>query len=120
MAEDVHLKRDDAAVGRVMTAAWWTSSVLPGAPEDYSAVRWIAPLPEMLDPKSEVQAVIQRVRAGFMSRAEAVALTGMDVEELDAEIAADNSRADRYGNVYDSDSRCTTLQGQEQQQQQTP
>lgn len=91
------------------------AGVLPGAPEDYAGVRWIAPLPEMLDPKSEVQATIQRVRAGFMSRAEAVALTGLDVETLDAEIAADNARADRYGNAYDSDPRRTTLQGQEQQ-----
>jgi len=36
-------------------------------------------------------------------------------EQNHAEIAQDNARADRLGNVYDSDPRHTTLQGQEQQ-----
>ena len=87
--------------------------VLPGNAGDYGA-RWIAPLPEALDPKAEMLAVVHRVRAGFMSRSEAVALTGLDAEELDAQIATDNARADRLGLVLDSDPRKTTVQGQEQ------
>ena len=51
-----------------------------------------------------------------MSRSEAVSLTGWDAEQIDAEIAADNARADRLGNMYDSDARKTTQQGQEQQE----
>jgi lambda family phage portal protein len=90
------------------------AGALPGQAADYGAVRWIAPLPEMLDAGAEVRAAVQKVRAGFMSRAEAVALTGLDVEMLDAEIAADNARADRLGNVYDSDARKTAAQGQKQ------
>ena len=90
------------------------AGALPGQAVNYSGVRWIAPLPEMLDTGAEVRALIQKVRAGFMSRAEAVALTGLDVETLDAEIAADNARADRAGLTFDSDPRKTAAQGQKQ------
>ena len=90
------------------------AGALPGQAVNYSGVRWVAPLPEMLDSGAEVRALIQKVRAGFMSRAEAVALTGLDVETLDAEIAADNARADRAGLTFDSDPRKTAAQGQKQ------
>lgn len=102
---------------RPIWAAWARLAVAAGVlPEgDYSDVRWIAPLPEMLDAGAEIRALIQRIRAGLTSRSEAVALTGLDAEMLDAEIAADNARADQLGNVYDSDARKVTQQGQEQQ-----
>jgi len=99
---------------RPIWAAWTRFAVAAGVlPEgDYSDVRWIAPLPEMLDAGAEVRAIIQRIRAGLMSRSEAVSLTGLDAEMLDSEIAADNLRADQLGNVYDSDPRKVTQQGQ--------
>jgi len=102
--------------------AWTRLAIAAGVlPEgDYSNVRWIGPLPEMLDPAAEVRAQVQKVRAGFMSRSEAVSLTGLDAEELDAEIAADNARADRLGLVFDSDARKVTQQGQEQTGGQQP
>jgi lambda family phage portal protein len=105
---------------RPVFAAWArlavAAGVLPGPAEALiEAVRWIAPLPEMLDPKAEVQATLARVRAGFMSRSEAVSLTGLDADLLDAEIAADNARADRLGLILDSDPRRATAQGQAQQ-----
>ncbi|MBI4906599.1 MAG: phage portal protein [Acidobacteria bacterium] len=81
-------------------------------------IRWIAPNLEMLDPRVETLAQIQRVRAGFTSRTEIVAAAGWRVEDIDSEIAADNSRADGLGLVLDSDPRKTTLQGQEQPEQQ--
>jgi lambda family phage portal protein len=81
---------------------------------DAEVSRWIGPVVQMLDQRAEVLADIQRVRAGFCSRSEIVAQSGWRVEDVDAEIAADNARADRLGNVYDSDPRRTTLQGQEQ------
>ena len=80
-------------------------------------VRWIGPTVEMLDPRADTLATINRVRAGFMSRAEAVAQTGWRVEDVDAELAADNARADSLGLVLDSDPRKVTQQGQGQQQQ---
>jgi len=81
---------------------------------DAEVARWIGPVVQMLDQRAEVLADIQRVRAGFCSRSEIVAQAGWRVEDIDAEIAADNARADALGNVYDSDPRRTTLQGQEQ------
>ena len=55
-----------------------------------------------------------KIRAGLTSRAEAVAKTGWRVEDIDAEIAADNARADQLGLVLDSDPRKVTLQGNAQ------
>ena len=87
---------------------------LDGSIADYASVRWVAPPVEMLDAAAEVKAVVERVRAGFMSRSEAITQTSMDAEQLEAEIAAENRRADALGLVFDSDPRRTTAQGQEQ------
>lgn len=83
---------------------------------DAEVARWIGPVVQMLDQRAEVLADIQRVRAGFCSRSEIVAQAGWRVEDIDAEIAGDNARADRLGLVLDSDPRRTTLQGQGQEQ----
>jgi lambda family phage portal protein len=93
------------------------TGVLPGAAEQYADVRWICPQIEMLNPKDETQNMVAQVRAGFVSRSEMVARSGWDAEQIDAEIAADNARADRLGLVLDSDPRRTTVQGQSQQDQ---
>ena len=45
------------------------------------------------------------IRAGLMSRSEAISAFGYDAEEIDREIAADNARADALGLVLDSDPR---------------
>ncbi len=71
--------------------------VLDGSVEDYRSVRWVAPPVEMLDAGAEVMAVVERVRKGFMSRTEAMTQTGMDAEQVEAEIAAENRRADALG-----------------------
>jgi capsid protein len=42
------------------------------------------------------------VRCGFKSRAEVVSELGYDIEEIDAEIAADNERAKSLGLFFDS------------------
>jgi len=89
--------------------------LLPGTVQDYP-VRWIGPVIQALDPRQEVQSDIARVRAGFISRSEIVARDGWDAEQIDEEIATDNARADRLGNIYDSDARQRTLQGQAQAQ----
>ena len=69
---------------------------------------------ETLDPGADVSANVQKVRAGVLPRSEWIARTGWDAEQIDAEIAADNARADRLGLVLDTDPRKITLQGQEQ------
>lgn len=45
------------------------------------------------------------IRAGLMSRSEAISAYGYDAEDVDREIAADNRRADEFGLVFDSDPR---------------
>jgi lambda family phage portal protein len=103
---------------RLVLQAWLRLAIglglLPGSPADYP-VRWIGPVVQALDPRQEIQSDIARVRAGFLPRSEIIARDGWDAETIDSEIAADNARADRLGNVYDTDPRKVTVQGQEQQ-----
>ena len=99
-------------------AKWAQLAVALGiAPQVPQSVRWIAPQLEMLDQAAEVRASVAEIRSGLGSRSEAVAKRGWRVEEIDAEIAADNARADRLNLVLDCDPRKITQQGQEQQSQ---
>jgi lambda family phage portal protein len=96
---------------RPIWRAWIDAAVLSGAlpkPQDlslYYDVKWIPPGFAWVDPLKDIKAQIMAVRAGFKSRAEVVSEQGYDVEGTDAEIAADNARADSLGNKYDSDPR---------------
>lgn len=56
---------------------------------DYRAVRFVAPGWQWVDPQKEVAAEVAAIEAGIKSRAEVVAARGRDLEELDAERAAD-------------------------------
>ena len=49
--------------------------------------------------------MLTAIRAGLMSRSEAISGFGYDAEDIDREIAADNQRADELGLVFDSDPR---------------
>jgi lambda family phage portal protein len=80
---------------------------------DVTVRRWVAPEVEMLDRRAEVLTDVLRVRAGFASRSEIIGRTGWRSEDVDAEIAADNARADELGLVFDSDARRRTQQGQD-------
>jgi len=51
------------------------------------------------------------IRAGLMSRSEAISAFGYDAEDVDREIAADNRRADDLGLILDSDPRHTSKDG---------
>jgi capsid protein len=93
---------------------WMRLAVPLGVVSQAASARWIGPQIAMLDERHETLATVQKIRAGLTSRAEAVSVTGWSVEDIDREIAADNSRADQLGLVLDSDPRRTTLQGQEQ------
>ena len=90
------------------------AGVLDGDVSDYRRVKWVAPPIEMLDARADVLALVQRVRAGFLSRSEVIASTGLDAEQLEAEMAEENRRADALNLVFDSDPRRTSAQGQEQ------
>jgi len=80
---------------------WATLEVLSGrvsATVDQALpVSWITPRQNWVDPSKDVTAEIDAINAGLMSRREAVAARGIDIEQLDAEIAADNARAESMG-----------------------
>jgi len=88
------------------------AGVLPGD-ADTDVRRWVAPEIEMLDRRAEVLTDLLRVRAGFASRSEIIGRTGWRSEDVDAEIAQDNARADALGLIFDSDARRRTQQGQD-------
>ena len=94
--------------------AWMQQAVLSGAlkipgyaqnPRPSQAVKWIPQAWSWVDPKKEFDAMMTAIRAGLISRSEAIASFGYDAETIDQEIAADNARADALELVLDSDPR---------------
>jgi lambda family phage portal protein len=86
---------------------WMELAILSDAveiPSDptFSLVKWISQGFAWVDPQKEQRAQMNAVRCGFKSRAEVVSELGYDIEEIDAEIAADNERAKKLGLIFDS------------------
>lgn len=77
-------------------------------------IKWTPPRREMISPDREVPAINKAIRAGITSRDEEVRKLGWDPEELDAEIAAANERADSLHLVFDSDPRAVSELGRAQ------
>ncbi len=65
--------------------------------------QWQPPGWEYVEPEKDIKAAVRRIRAGLSSRSLEAAKLGLDVEELDRQIAADNERARELGLVLDSD-----------------
>jgi len=93
---------------------WMAQAVLAGAldapgfernPAPWLSVKWIPQGWQWVDPEKEFKAIVLAIRAGLMSRSEAISAFGYDAEKIDREIAADNARADALGLVFDSDPR---------------
>jgi lambda family phage portal protein len=99
-------------------ARWMRLAVALNVIERPARARWIGPQLSMLDARHETMATVEQIRAGLISRSEAVSSLGWNAEDIDAEIAADNARADRMGLVLDSDPRKTSIQGQQQPEKQ--
>ena len=72
---------------------------------EYQTVKWISQGWQWVDPQKEFNALKLAIRAGLMSRSEAISAYGYDAEDVDREIAVDNARADALGLVFDSDPR---------------
>jgi lambda family phage portal protein len=73
--------------------------------QDVYAVKWIPQAWPYIHPVQDVQGKTMEVQAGFSSRTQKVAEVGYDSEEVDAENAADNERADALKLSYTSDGR---------------
>jgi capsid protein len=94
--------------------AWMDQAVLEGKlpvlnyrerRREAQSAKWIPQGWKWVDPQKEFNAMKLAIRAGLMSRAEAISGNGYDAEDVDREIAADNQRADELGLVFDSDAR---------------
>lgn len=65
--------------------------------DDAFRVEWIPPRPMQVDPEKDTKAVREMLTLNLMSRRQAVAELGWDIEALDAEIAADRVREAQLG-----------------------
>lgn len=95
-------------------AAWWDAGVLAGAliapgyaadPETYRETLWMPEGWPYSHPVQDVTADERAIAAGLTSRTKLVLRRGEDPQEIDAEQAADNARADALGLRYTSDGR---------------
>lgn len=66
-------------------------------PEPYLLARWMPPKADWVDPAKDVAAERDAIDSGLMSRRQAVAARGYDVETLDREIAEDRRREKELG-----------------------
>lgn len=74
-------------------------------------VKWVPQGWQWVDPDKEIKALVAAIRSGLISRSEAISSSGYDAEAIDAEIAADNTRADELGLILDCDPRRTAKDG---------
>lgn len=90
--------------------AWFleAAAIALGQPTNEVRLDWTPPRREMVDPKSEIPAMVASIRGGLSSRSEELRKLGYEPEAMDQEIAEDNRRADALGNRFDSDGRYTT------------
>lgn len=86
---------------RAITSAEFRGKIdFPGFwddPSPYYQVEWFPPRFPTVDPQKEAEAIREELSMGLISRRQAVAERGFNVEELDAEIAADREREKRLG-----------------------
>ena len=103
---------------------WLTIEVLSGRleapgferdPERYLAAKWMPPRALWIDPLKDAQAEAVAIASGLMSRRQAVAARGYDLEALDREIAEDRERAAALGLVFPGDAApaARAVEGQE-------
>lgn len=98
---------------------WLLQRALAGSPDMagyfenpavFESAKWITPRFDWVDPLKDAEAEIAAIGAGLMSRRQAVAARGYDIEQLDAEIAADAARAKDLGLDF-SQKRAGAIEG---------
>ncbi len=89
---------------RPIWRAWIVTEVLAGrlvgALDELLDVEWITPAAPWVDPQKDAVAASEQLAAGLTSRRRVVASLGWDIEQLDAEIAADRDRARALGLAF--------------------
>lgn len=80
-------------------------------PRPYLKVKWLTPGWPYVNPQQEAAADKIGVRSGFISRTRVAGRRGYDIAEIDDENAADLSRANALGLVYDTDARTVSNNG---------
>lgn len=89
---------------RPIWRAWILGEVLAGRLvgdlDELLAVEWITPAQPWVDPQKDAEAARLQLAAGLTSRRRVVASQGWDVEQLDAEIAADHARERELGLTF--------------------
>lgn len=97
---------------RPVRAAWLDTAVLSGAialPDytakrrDYLRTRWVPHGWAYIHPVQDVEGKLKEIKGGLNSRSEHVLRTGYDAEQVDAENAQDNARAEKLGLNYTTD-----------------
>jgi len=97
-----------------------TTAVLSGALDapdfkhnahHYFGVRWVPQGFKWIDPVKEVAGLIMAIRAGLISRSEAIQMSGYDPEVIDKALAEDAARAERHGLILDSNAKHTSKAG---------
>jgi lambda family phage portal protein len=85
---------------------WFCEAATPALNmrSDFS-LSWTPPRREMIDPAKEIAASRDSVRAGLSSRSEELRKLGYDPDKVEADLAAENKRADALGLKFDSDGR---------------
>ncbi|MGV8832541.1 MAG: phage portal protein [Devosia sp.] len=71
--------------------------------------KFITPKQAWVDPKKDVEAELMAIAGGLMSRREAVTSRGVDIETLDAELAADAERAQTLGLTFNVPANTNTV-----------
>jgi len=77
----------------------------------YYGVRWVPQGFKWTDPVKEVAGLIMAIRAGLISRSEAIQMSGYDPEVIDNALAEDAKRAERLGLILDSNAKHTSKAG---------
>jgi len=89
------------------------SAELRRNPRRAMRVKWVAQGWDHVDPEKEINATVMSIRAGVLSRDQAIAMRGFDPEELDRQIAKGNERQEALGLSFDTNVKAETSQGQE-------
>ncbi len=84
-----------AVLSRALTIPGYTRN-----PRDYQRCEWRAHGWAYVNPLQEAQTAILRINHGLTSRSAAIAESGWDIEEVDAQQAADHAREDALGLEY--------------------